>query len=752
MMNRLRMLALGTVATASVALAAGSASGQVLSGGESYTVGIDASGELVAWGRNNAGQTSPVPSGTNFVAVEAGTAHSLALRSNGTVVAWGSDHGFSAGSGPTSGVPAPVPGNPVIAISGGGAHSMILRADGSVVSWGLNVDNQVPTPANLPPAKAISAGGSHSVALLQDGRVHLWGGLAGDELNPPPTSLTDAGSASFVPSVAISSGNTHTLSLRQDGSVVGWGTGAHMGNAPVGLTAVAISAGGGNSLVLKSDGTVQAWGTAAPAPLTSAATANVVYVVAADTHFYYVQSDGTINSWGSSANGERATPSGFALPTTVRWASATSGDYLNSHLWEQKIPSTALSTAIFDKAGSIDVNFGNNARASALDITAGNVTFNLNGNQYIVTTDVDVAANTTLALQGAVSAQSIANAGTLNFNGSVTATVGITNSGLMNFGTAVASTSINSLTNSETLVTAGTVTTTALINDGLLAVATGGKFSVTGTALNAGQVDVADGGSFSVNQLNNEGAINIADGGELVAGSITSSGDIVNDGTLAGSLTLLDGGKLSGVGALSGLSRIGDGGIIAPGSSIGALTGTEQEWLSGGTFEFEINDALGTAGGLNGWDVLQLSGSLMISSTSSNPFTVDIRSLAGTTDGEAANFNPMQNYNWGFVTAAGGIEGFSSNLFAITSSGFSNPTDGTFTVTQDGNSLFVNYITAVPEPSSFVVLGIAGLGLAGFRHRRRRRLTAAVDSTLASNDVVATPDNVLCSLASSGKL
>src|SRR5215471_18326806 len=56
-----------------------------------------AHGQIIAWGENNAGQTS-VPAGlTNVTAIAAGWDHSLALRSDRRVVSWGSQTTVPAG-------------------------------------------------------------------------------------------------------------------------------------------------------------------------------------------------------------------------------------------------------------------------------------------------------------------------------------------------------------------------------------------------------------------------------------------------------------------------------------------------------------------------------------------------------------------------------------------------------------------------------------------------------------------------------
>ena len=59
--------------------------------GAFHTVALRTDGSVVAWGRNEEGQTE-VPNGLKDVtAVTAGFGHTVALRTDGTVVAWGSN-------------------------------------------------------------------------------------------------------------------------------------------------------------------------------------------------------------------------------------------------------------------------------------------------------------------------------------------------------------------------------------------------------------------------------------------------------------------------------------------------------------------------------------------------------------------------------------------------------------------------------------------------------------------------------------
>jgi len=190
-------------------------------------------------------------------------------------------------------------------------------------------------------------------------------------------------------------------------------------------------------------------------------------------------------------------------------------------------------------------------------------------------------------------------------------------------------------------------------------------------------------------------------------------------GNYAGALTFTA-GRLAGTnwnGNLGGLT-IGTGQIVAPGASPGVATTTNQTWAGGGAYEFEIDDATGTEG--TNWDRLDVTDTLNISGlTAGDPFTVKVVSLtlAGGEPGDISNFEPALGYSWKFVTF-GTLEGdFSGDLFAVDASGFTNDIgSGTFSVTQQGDALYLTYI---PEPGSLGLLALGALVLAARRRRRR---------------------------------
>lgn len=69
------------------------------------------------------------------------------------------------------------------------------------------------------------------------------------------------------------------------------------------------------------------------------------------------------------------------------------------------------------------------------------------------------------------------------------------------------------------------------------------------------------------------------------------------------------------------------------------------------------------------------------------------------------------------ATAAGGITGFAANAWTIDTALFQNSFNGSFSLSQTGNSLYLNY-AAIPEPSTYAALaGALALGLAAWRRR-----------------------------------
>jgi hypothetical protein len=127
-----------------------------------------------------------------------------------------------------------------------------------------------------------------------------------------------------------------------------------------------------------------------------------------------------------------------------------------------------------------------------------------------------------------------------------------------------------------------------------------------------------------------------------------------------------------------------------------------------------------------GYDTISVTGILDLASLTPGGFSINLWTLSGIgpdMNGDALNFDESSNRSWTLVSTTGGISGFQSGDFSVHhlanngAAGFSNAFTGTFDVQQSGNNLVLSY-TAVPEPSSAMLVSAAAVGLLGVRRRR----------------------------------
>jgi autotransporter-associated beta strand protein len=237
------------------------------------------------------------------------------------------------------------------------------------------------------------------------------------------------------------------------------------------------------------------------------------------------------------------------------------------------------------------------------------------------------------------------------------------------------------------------------------------------------------------------GALSITNVQAYSGNTSLEQGQLIVDGSIAAStVTVEEGTTLGGRGTVGGL-LVNSGGTVSPGSSPGNLTvAGNLVWNGGGNYNWQVLGTTATPGALAGtmWDLITVTGTLDLSAFSvGNEFKINLWSLSSTgpdTNGDIADFNPANNYEWLAVTASN-ITGFDASHFAVNvgaindTTGFSNPLDPgyTFGVRQAGGNLYVTYGQAapIPEPGTWAAMAIfaGGAAYAGWRRRKSAKIS-----------------------------
>jgi autotransporter-associated beta strand protein len=272
-----------------------------------------------------------------------------------------------------------------------------------------------------------------------------------------------------------------------------------------------------------------------------------------------------------------------------------------------------------------------------------------------------------------------------------------------------------------------------LTGDGTGAVALGGVIDGSGAINKTGASTFSVGGAntYTGNTTVTAGTLRLTGNGSIAAspritvgtapGSTAvfdTTGVTGGANSVGGSFALAAGQTLAGHGTVTGPVRIAASSFVSPGTSPGTLTinGTTT-FAPSGSYIWELNSVNGSP---TTQDRLTIGGALDLSTLSSaNRFTIAVTSLTPTnTPGNVSDFMSASTYQWTLATFSTLAGVFDPNLFSVNTSSFTNPVLPTsaFTVSQAGNSLFLNY-APVPEPVHILFVVVIGAGVGYVRRR-----------------------------------
>jgi autotransporter-associated beta strand protein len=220
-------------------------------------------------------------------------------------------------------------------------------------------------------------------------------------------------------------------------------------------------------------------------------------------------------------------------------------------------------------------------------------------------------------------------------------------------------------------------------------------------------------------------------GSNSYSGSTTVAGGalIVNGSLGSSSVTVNSGAMLGGDGTIAGTTTIS--GTHSPGNSPGLQTfSSDLTYTSGASVIWELEkNTLALDGRGVDYDGIDVGGNLDFSGPVSFNLVFNGAGSAVTWSDALWATDYLGTSGWLVysLTGSGSIANF-TNLSLVTIDWADSATnslssvrsEASFSLFQDGNEIYLNY-TAVPEPSTYALLGLAAAAVAGYGARRRKR-------------------------------
>jgi autotransporter-associated beta strand protein len=234
-----------------------------------------------------------------------------------------------------------------------------------------------------------------------------------------------------------------------------------------------------------------------------------------------------------------------------------------------------------------------------------------------------------------------------------------------------------------------------------------GALTFTGNLTGSGGLTKAGAFTMLMNGANNSysGTTTINQGVLRIDGAKTGTGAVVVNNS----------GRLEGSGTIAGMITVNSGGVFSPGASAGNLT-LSGLTMDAGVYDWELASLTTSGAGAN-FDLITLNGGASTFGGTS-AVSLDFGLLSAGLDPNGSNAFWTSNRQWQIVSLFSGS-------FTGAFGGISNPNwaRGSFSLFSNGSGIFLGF-SPVPEPSTFVLLLVAGSGW--YLARRKRKSTGSV--------------------------
>ena len=227
-----------------------------ISGGNSYILGLKATGEIIALGSdiNNNGVLLNRYNVNNVVNISAGFDHNIVLLNNGTIRVWG-------GVLDTNDVIANSY-NDFVQVSAGLGYNVALNSKGKLFVWNNNELKTEVDNSNLFDIVKVATCNFGIVALRANGSLATWRNKSLTEFYASLTNMTPTDS-NYI-NVFASAGSNVFYALKKDSTIVAWGVDT-VRTIPENIRnlkfkQISINKSGSYVAGLKTDGTIAIWG------------------------------------------------------------------------------------------------------------------------------------------------------------------------------------------------------------------------------------------------------------------------------------------------------------------------------------------------------------------------------------------------------------------------------------------------------------------------------------------------------------